>query len=148
MQKTGSSEVRRHGKVLSTLNMDSGLMLTVADLHSQAIVDWEQDFHLCFHYNRAAPMKINLSLNLWFRKHYSSMNCIRRLLKALLMEGLGGGVTKLISLLDERESSRLTSAFASVPPLARSKNGRGRQRPRALEAASGCGVERDDDSTK
>ena len=45
---------------LGILNMDSGLMLSVADLRSQAIVDWEQDVHLSFHYKRAAPMKIKV----------------------------------------------------------------------------------------
>ncbi len=45
---------------LGILNMDSGLMLSVADLRSQAIVDWEQDVHLSFQYKRAAPMKIKV----------------------------------------------------------------------------------------
>ena len=40
--------------------MDSGLVLTVADLRSRAIVDWEQDVQLSFAYKRGPPMIVNL----------------------------------------------------------------------------------------
>jgi hypothetical protein len=41
--------------------MDSGLVLTIADLRARAIVDWEQDVHLSFAYKRGPPMIVKLA---------------------------------------------------------------------------------------
>jgi hypothetical protein len=40
--------------------MDSGLVLTLADLRVHAIVDWEQDVELSFAYKRGPPMIVKL----------------------------------------------------------------------------------------
>jgi hypothetical protein len=40
--------------------MDSGLIVTVADLRGRAIVDWEQDLQLSFAYRRGPPMIVNV----------------------------------------------------------------------------------------
>ena len=41
--------------------MDSGLVLTIADLRARAIVDWEQYVHLSFAYKRGPPMIVKLA---------------------------------------------------------------------------------------
>jgi hypothetical protein len=46
--------------IWSYLIMDSGLVLTVADLRGRAIVDWEQDVELSFAYKRSPPMIVKL----------------------------------------------------------------------------------------
>ena len=40
--------------------MDSGLIVTVADLRGRAIVDWEQHLQLSFAYRRGPPMIVNV----------------------------------------------------------------------------------------
>ena len=40
--------------------MDSGLIVTVADLRDRAIVDWEQGLQLSFAYRRGPPMIVNV----------------------------------------------------------------------------------------